>query len=167
MGRETDKEWWLMVDNNGKLYCRNSVRLITAKYRSNAKWCGRHSGVIYYFSNSFAKKVITCLSFSMAVCLDGILFLPFSNYPISILTVLFCAVDEWGVGQSAAGKPLKIATHLKTEISGWQKVQNKFVLLMHPLCLAEIYRFPPNFSNPPPTYRYVGGYRKRWGMRTS
>ncbi len=45
-----------MVDDNDKLYRRNLVRLITAKHRSYAKWCGQHGGVVYFFSTSFTEK---------------------------------------------------------------------------------------------------------------
>ena len=40
-----DDGWLTAID---KIYRHNSVRLISAKYCSNAKWCARHGGVIYF-----------------------------------------------------------------------------------------------------------------------
>ena len=41
---KSDNGWLLVID---KIYHHNSIELISAKYRSNAKWCDRHGGVVY------------------------------------------------------------------------------------------------------------------------
>ena len=86
--RKMGKEWQWMVDGDDKFYHRNSDGLISAKYHFIAKWCGQHDGVVYFFSNSCPEKAICCLSLRTAVCPDGLLFPPFSDDLVSILTVL-------------------------------------------------------------------------------
>ena len=73
-----------MVDGNWKKYHRNFAGLISAKYRSKAKWWAWHGGTVYFFSNSFAEKVIKCLNLRMTVCPDWV-----SPPPKSWARVLF------------------------------------------------------------------------------
>ena len=66
---KSDDGWLTGID---KIYHRNSVQLISAKYRFDAKCWTWHSGVIYVFSNSFAEKVIKCHCLCTMVFLDGV-----------------------------------------------------------------------------------------------
>ena len=43
---KSDDGWLTAID---KIYPRNSVGLISAKYRSDVKWCAQHGGIIHFF----------------------------------------------------------------------------------------------------------------------
>ncbi len=68
--RTKSDDGWLMTI--GKIYRRNSVGSMSAKYCSDAKWCAQHGRIIYFFSNSFAEKVIKCRRLHTTVCPDEV-----------------------------------------------------------------------------------------------
>ncbi len=87
---KSDNGWLTGID---KIYRRNSVGLISAKYPSNAKWCARHGGNICFFSNSFAEKVIKCRRLPTTVCWDGV-FLPKKHGPPFVWINLKCEMPQ-------------------------------------------------------------------------
>ncbi len=107
--RTKSDNYWMVDGNNWQTLPtdNNSVGLISAKYFSDAKWCGQQSGVVYFISNSFDEKVTNCLSICTTVCPDWLLVPPFSNYPITILTVCI-----WGAQRFAFTKKSTLATDL-------------------------------------------------------